>query len=95
MTKTIVLIHGAWLNSRSWEAFKARYEAKGFKVVAPDWPHDDRSPRLASSVRLSGQHTAWLSASPRCGSPTSSAASSRARCSLAACPARPILPFLM
>lgn len=44
MTKTIVLIHGAWLNSRSWEKVKARYEARGFTVIAPDWPHDDRSP---------------------------------------------------
>ena len=44
MSKTIVLIHGAWLNSRSWDAFKARYEARGFTVLAPDWPFDDRSP---------------------------------------------------
>ncbi|MDB5422005.1 MAG: alpha/beta hydrolase [Brevundimonas sp.] len=44
MTKTIMLIHGAWLNSASWEGFKGRYEAKGYTVVAPDWPHDDRSP---------------------------------------------------
>lgn len=45
MTKTIVLIHGAWLNSRSWEGFKGRYEAKGFRVLAPDWPLDDRTPK--------------------------------------------------
>ena len=44
MTKTIVLIHGAWLNSKSWEGFKARYEARGFTVIAPDWPYDNRSP---------------------------------------------------
>ena len=44
MTKTIMLIHGAWLNARSWEGFKARYEAQGFRVTAPDWPFDDRSP---------------------------------------------------
>lgn len=44
MTKTIMLIHGAWLNARSWEGFKARYEARGFRVIAPDWPYDDRSP---------------------------------------------------
>ena len=44
MSNTILLIHGAWLNSRSWDAVKARYEAKGFTVVAPDWPYDDRSP---------------------------------------------------
>jgi pimeloyl-ACP methyl ester carboxylesterase len=44
MTKTIMLIHGAWLNARSWEGFKAHYEAKGFTVVAPSWPLDDRAP---------------------------------------------------
>jgi pimeloyl-ACP methyl ester carboxylesterase len=44
MTNTIMLIHGAWLNSKSWEGFKARYEARGFTVVAPDWPYDDRPP---------------------------------------------------
>ena len=44
MTKTIMLIHGAWLNAQSWEGFKARYEAKGYTVVAPSWPLDDRSP---------------------------------------------------
>jgi pimeloyl-ACP methyl ester carboxylesterase len=44
MTKTIMLIHGAWLNSKSWEGFKARYEAKGYSVVAPDWPHDEGDP---------------------------------------------------
>lgn len=44
MTKTIMLIHGAWLNASSWEGFKARYEAMGFHVVAPDWPYDDRAP---------------------------------------------------
>lgn len=45
MTKTIMLIHGAWLNSKSWENWKARYEAKGYTVVTPDWPLDNRSPQ--------------------------------------------------
>jgi pimeloyl-ACP methyl ester carboxylesterase len=44
MSKTILLVHGAWLNAHSWEGFKARYEAKGYTVVAPSWPRDDRSP---------------------------------------------------
>lgn len=44
MTKTILLVHGAWLNADSWHGFKSRYEAKGFTVVAPSWPYDDRSP---------------------------------------------------
>jgi pimeloyl-ACP methyl ester carboxylesterase len=44
MSKTIMLIHGAWLNAKSWEGFKARYEAQGYTVVAPSWPYDDREP---------------------------------------------------
>ena len=44
MTKTVMLIHGAWLNSLSWEGFKDRYEARGFTVVAPDWPFDGGDP---------------------------------------------------
>jgi pimeloyl-ACP methyl ester carboxylesterase len=44
MTKTIMLIHGAWLNAHGWENWKARYEAKGYTVHAPSWPYDDRPP---------------------------------------------------
>lgn len=42
MSKTIVLIHGAWLSPASWDGFRSRYEAQGFRVVAPGWPYDDR-----------------------------------------------------
>lgn len=52
MTGRIMLIHGAWLNSLSWEHFESRYEARGFTVIAPDWPYDDRPPSdLRSSPR--------------------------------------------
>ena len=44
MPHTVLLIHGAWLNSVSWEKIKARYESRGHRVIAPDWPYDDRSP---------------------------------------------------
>ncbi len=37
-TNTIVLIHGLWLTPRSWESFRAFYEAHGYKVLAPAWP---------------------------------------------------------
>lgn len=42
MSRTILLIHGAWLNGVSFDGFKARYEAQGYTVVAPSWPYDDR-----------------------------------------------------
>ncbi|MCY1017171.1 alpha/beta hydrolase [Pyxidicoccus sp. MSG2] len=41
-SKTIVLIHGAWLTPVSWEGFRARYEARGYKVITPAWPYLDR-----------------------------------------------------
>lgn len=44
MTKTIILIHGAWLNGVSWDLWKARFEAKGYSVSNPSWPYDDRPP---------------------------------------------------
>jgi pimeloyl-ACP methyl ester carboxylesterase len=35
---TIVLVHGFWVTPRSWEDWKAHYEARGFTVVAPAYP---------------------------------------------------------
>jgi len=43
MTKTIMLIHGAWLTPDAWGNFKQRYEAAGYTVYAPAWPMLDRS----------------------------------------------------
>lgn len=37
-TKTILLVHGLWVTPRSWEKFKQRYEARGYRVLAPAWP---------------------------------------------------------
>jgi pimeloyl-ACP methyl ester carboxylesterase len=39
---TIVLIHGAWMSPASWEPWRARYAARGYTVLAPAWPCDDR-----------------------------------------------------
>lgn len=35
---TIVLIHGLWMSPLSWEHWAARYESRGFTVLAPAWP---------------------------------------------------------
>jgi pimeloyl-ACP methyl ester carboxylesterase len=35
---TVVLIHGLWLTGKSWESWKARYEARGYTVIAESWP---------------------------------------------------------
>ncbi len=39
---TIVLIHGLWLTSRSWEGWKERFERRGHEVLAPPWPRMER-----------------------------------------------------
>ncbi len=38
---TIVLIHGFWVTPRSWEDWKGRYEAQGYRVFAPAYPGFD------------------------------------------------------
>ncbi|RFU20865.1 alpha/beta hydrolase [Geodermatophilus marinus] len=35
---TIVLVHGFWVTPRSWEGWKARYEAQGYRVLTPGYP---------------------------------------------------------
>ena len=35
---TIVLVHGFWVTPRSWEHWKARYEAAGYTVLTPAYP---------------------------------------------------------
>jgi alpha-beta hydrolase superfamily lysophospholipase len=37
-TDTIVLIHGLWMTALSWERWIRRYQARGYRVLAPDWP---------------------------------------------------------
>src|ERR671915_1737639 len=36
--ETIVLIHGFWVTPRSWEHWITRYEAAGYRVLAPAYP---------------------------------------------------------
>lgn len=38
---TIVLIHGFWVTPRSWEHWRLRYEAAGFRVLTPAHPGFD------------------------------------------------------
>jgi pimeloyl-ACP methyl ester carboxylesterase len=38
---TIVLIHRLWMTPFSWEHWIDRYEARGFRVLAPAWPGTD------------------------------------------------------
>lgn len=38
---TIVLIHGLWMSPLSWEHWIERFNARGFRVLAPAWPGMD------------------------------------------------------
>lgn len=38
MTPTIVLIHGLWMTPLCWEHWIARYQDRGYEVLAPAWP---------------------------------------------------------
>jgi pimeloyl-ACP methyl ester carboxylesterase len=58
VSRTVVLIHGAWVTSACWEPFRTRLAARGYTVIAPEWPGDDHpiaelraapDPRLARS----------------------------------------------
>lgn len=38
---SIVLIHGLWMTSLSWENWTARYTVHGYRVIAKSWPGMD------------------------------------------------------
>jgi pimeloyl-ACP methyl ester carboxylesterase len=40
--KTIVFIHGMYMNSLCWEKWIACFQAKGYRCLAPDWPGRDK-----------------------------------------------------
>src|SRR4030095_3074738 len=44
MTKTIVLVHGNFVNNTSWAAWKRYYEQKGYTVYTPANPGHDGNP---------------------------------------------------
>src|SRR2546428_1577203 len=35
---TILFIHGLYLTPRSWDLWMQRYQARGYRVMAPAWP---------------------------------------------------------
>lgn len=43
MSKTILFIHGAWLTPAVWKPWQQRFEALGYRTLAPAWPLLDRS----------------------------------------------------
>ena len=35
--KTVALIHGLWVTAASWDDFRRRFEAAGYRVLVPTW----------------------------------------------------------
>jgi pimeloyl-ACP methyl ester carboxylesterase len=42
-SKTIVFITGAFVNNSCWDEWRAYFESKGYKTIAPPWPFKDAS----------------------------------------------------
>jgi hypothetical protein len=42
MSKTIMLVHGAWVTTDCWTSFRDFLERKGHRVIVPPWPYLDR-----------------------------------------------------
>jgi pimeloyl-ACP methyl ester carboxylesterase len=41
--RPVVFIHGAFMSAESWDPWRQRFEARGYKCVAPAWPFLDHS----------------------------------------------------
>jgi pimeloyl-ACP methyl ester carboxylesterase len=52
----LILIHGAWLTSRSWGDFEDYFAKRGFDVSAPEWPrkHGEVEELRETSDELAG-----------------------------------------
>ncbi|MBV8252139.1 MAG: alpha/beta hydrolase [Chitinophaga sp.] len=57
-TRTIMMIHGAFVCAATWDNWKQYFENHGYKVVVPPWPH-----KTASAVDLRKRHPDHLIAS--------------------------------
>src|SRR5688572_22273149 len=66
---TIVLVHGFWVTPRSWEHWITRYEAQGYRVLAPAYPgfevevealNRDPSPVERLTVPAIMTHLEWV-----------------------------------
>jgi len=41
LSKTVIFITGAFVTHKSWDAWKAYFETKGYTTLAPPWPYKD------------------------------------------------------
>ncbi len=43
-SKSVVFIAGAFVGNNCWDEWKIYFESKGYKCIAPPWPHKDADP---------------------------------------------------
>ena len=49
--KTILFVHGMYMNGHSWQPWIDKAEAEGFQAIAPSWPfHNDTPARLRNNI---------------------------------------------
>lgn len=73
MTRTVILIHGAWLSPTAWRGFADRYRQRGYEVLTPTWPGEEltgdqveQSPEFARLTisKIVDKHEALIRALP-------------------------------
>lgn len=40
-SKTVIFIHGAFVHYSGWDQWRAYFESRGYKTLAPPWPHKE------------------------------------------------------
>lgn len=53
-SKNIVFVTGAFVHSNSWQEWQQYFEAKGYKTIAPAWPHKEAPTAKALRDRQPG-----------------------------------------
>jgi pimeloyl-ACP methyl ester carboxylesterase len=53
-TKNIVFVTGAFVSNLGWNEWRNYFENKGYKTIAPPWPHKDGSPQELRKKHPSG-----------------------------------------
>ena len=58
----VVFVHGMWMLAGSWDRWRQRFEERGYRTVAVDWPDDppDREAALARPEAFAGKTVAQV-----------------------------------
>jgi pimeloyl-ACP methyl ester carboxylesterase len=54
MAKTILFVHGMFLNSNSWDAWQSYFQRKGYDTIAPEWPFHEGAPAALRAAPPAG-----------------------------------------